>query len=100
MDVKIKKMKVGTAVIVTDETKDEDDVLITPDGGVTMTITDPTGTEVVTDLVMAESSTGTWEKEWQSNISTSELGMYTVLTKATNGGKVSIKEDRKAFELY
>lgn len=100
MEVKITRMKAGTVVIVTDETRDEDDALITPDGGVTMTITDPKGVEVVTDLAMTETSTGEWEKNWQSNASTSEKGMYAVVTKATHGSNVSIKEDRKAFELY
>lgn len=99
VEIKIKKLKAGSAVIITDETRDSDDALTTPDGGVVMTITDPDGTVVADEVTMTEISTGKWEKDWASTVNSTK-GMYVVETKATNESKDSIKENRKTFELY
>ena len=99
MEEQITRVKAGSAVQVTDETRDTDDDLFTPDGGVTYDVIDEDGTVVVDGETMAESSTGIWADTFQSAESWM-LGMYTVIAYAVHGGKTSIKENKNAFELY
>lgn len=100
VEVAIKKIKAGSAFRVTDETRDpEDDTLVDPDGGVTITVVDPEGTEVVAGAAMTKQSTGVYYYNGTSTTSWVK-GMYHVTTRATDGSKVSIKEDRKLFEIY
>lgn len=96
---KIFRIKNGSTVKVTDETRNSSNVLFTPDGGVAVTITAPDGTVVVNGASMTEDATGMWSYTWQSTTS-SEKGMYTVMTAATHSGATAKKEDRMAFELY
>lgn len=100
VEIKIKRVKQGSAIIISDETRDpETDELTTPDGGVAVTITDPDGTDVVDGSAMSETTTGKWILSYQI-AADAVKGMYTVTTAATHGGKATKKEDRKAFEVY
>jgi hypothetical protein len=96
----IKRVKAGSAVYVSDETRNPaTNALFAPDGGVKVSIYDYLGVAVVTAQVMTAVSTGKWAYSWQFTTASTK-GMYTVVTTATHGSKASVKEDRKAFELY
>lgn len=95
----IYRVKAGGAFEVTDETYDLDGNLFTPDTGVTYDIVDPDGTTVIDGALMVELSEGMWAATGQSTIAWVK-GMYSLLTYAVHGGKTSIKELKKAFELY
>lgn len=99
VEEKIFRVKNGSTVKVSDETRNGSNVLFTPDGGVKVTITAPDGTKPVNEGAMTETDTGLWEYVWQS-LTSSEKGMYTVSVKATHQSKDAIKEDHMAFELY
>ena len=101
MEEKIKRIKAGSAVYISDETRNPaTNLLFTPNGGVKVDIFDPDGTQVISSQPMTATATGIYAYSWQSNASTSVKGMYTVIITATHGSKASVKEDRKAFELY
>jgi len=100
MEEKINRVKAGSAVYVRDETRHPaTDALFTPDTGVIHTVIDKEGTEKITDVALVELSTGVWEVTDQTATDWVK-GMYTVIYEATHLGKVSIREDKNAFELY
>jgi hypothetical protein len=99
MEEEIYRVKAGSAFLVTDETRDTDDDLFTPDSGVTYDVIDPDGTVVVDGDSMTEGTTGIWTDTVQSTVAW-VLGMYTVIAYASHGGVISIKENKNAFELY
>jgi len=99
MEEQITRVKAGSAIQITDETRDTDDDLFTPDGGVTYDIIDEDGTVVVDGEPMSETTTGKWADTFQSAESWMK-GMYTATAYAVHGGKTSIRENQNAFELY
>jgi len=99
MEENIYKIKAGSAFQVLDETRNLSSVLFTPDTGVTYDVVDPDGATVIDGAAMAETATGKWSATGQSTVSW-VLGVYTVIVYAVHSGKTSIKENRKAFELY
>ena len=99
MEENIYRVKAGSAFLISDETRNSAYQLFTPDTGVTYDLVDPDGTEVVSGASMSEGDTGEWTATAQSTVAW-VLGMYTLITYAEHGGKISIKENKNAFELF
>lgn len=95
MDIPRKKQ--GTSIVVRSTITDVDEADKTPDSAA-VTITDPKGVNVVDAGIMTVAlNVVTYI---YSIAADAELGMYEVLVTAVDGSYNSIKEDRKAFEVY
>jgi len=63
-----------------------------------ITITNPSGTVVVSDAVMTRLSLGYYTYSYQTTISNA-LGVYTARVTAVSGSEVAITDNRAAFKL-
>jgi len=89
-----KKFTLGTAVRVSIETRDKDNVL-TNVTSASITVTDPVSSNKVTDASMSNETTGKYFYTFQSAI-TDAGGIYTVKIVVVSGGYTS----RKNIELF
>lgn len=96
----IKRYKIGTTIHLTCEVRDVDDALITPDSGVTITITDQDENIVCNAQSMSNDGTGLYSYDWTTVVATHPAGIYKVMCKATSGGKFGVEVDDSAFELF
>ena len=95
MDIPRKKQ--GTAIVVRSTITDVEGANKTPDSA-TVTITGPTGVEVVAAGTMTVTlNVVTYIYQIATD---AVVGMYVVDVTAVDGSYNSIKEDRKAFEVY
>ena len=86
----------GETVICSIEIKDADGNFSDPATSTQITITDPSGTDVVDDQAMTKDSIGKYHYDYTSS-SSAKLGNYLVKYVLTDGSRITI--DTETFKL-
>lgn len=80
-------------IVIKGTIKDETSTLITPSTSTKMTITDPSGTEVVADQAVTFDSIGVWQYIYTPDVA-AVAGAYHVRITAKDGTRVSITDSQ------
>jgi len=72
-------------------------VLTDPITSMTITITNPSGTAVVTAAAMTKDSTGVYHYDYQPAVD-AVLGVYRIRYTATDGARITIQDDDFTLE--
>lgn len=101
MTMRLALFRRGTSVRFAVETRDGTKTpppLFTPTGGVKLSLTDPTGAVVLTEVAMTEASVGKWTYVWASPTN-APTGIYTVTHKAVNGSHTTLTPPQAVLQL-
>lgn len=88
----------GNAIEIQANIYNVSDVLVDPQNGVKITITDSAGTKVVNDQSMSSTTTGVYTYDWQATKS-SVLGIYTCEINVDGASYDAVYISNRLFEL-
>ncbi len=91
----------GTEIYIEVEVRDRTSTpsaLLDPDGGVFITLKNPSGTAVLSLVAMSKKSAGVYAYRYQTT-DASPLGVWSMFFKAVHGVAAFLERDQGAFEL-